>query len=242
MKFRYPELTLNAWLRFDAIARGLRRIQPTSIVEFGTGQGAMAAWLAQRYSYVGVEPDDASRAVAQQRVAALGRGSIVDSAASVEGTFDAMCSFEVLEHIEDDVAALTEWSQRLRSRGWLLASVPAHPERYGAGDRAVGHIRRYSRADLEQHLDAAGFDVVQLDCYGTGLGYALERVRNLLIARRQHDDLAVASAGSGRLFQPTAKVISLALAIAAAPFRVLQRPWDQSGKGIGWVVLAQKRA
>ena len=54
-----------------------------------------------------------------------------------------MCAFEVLEHIDDDALALKQWREYLRPSGWLLLSVPAHQDQYGAADELVGHYRRY---------------------------------------------------------------------------------------------------
>jgi hypothetical protein len=41
----------------------------------------------------------------------------------------------------------------------VVLIVPALPALYGAIDRAIGHLRRYSRAELEGKLAAAGFAV-----------------------------------------------------------------------------------
>src|SRR6266851_3723963 len=59
-------LTPNGWLRYDVI----RRLLPdgvTDVLEVGCGQGAFGSRLAQRYRYLGVEPDQRSWAVASQR-------------------------------------------------------------------------------------------------------------------------------------------------------------------------------
>ena len=64
-------LAPNAWLRYDTVARML----PAGIVdvlEIGCGQGGFAARLAQRYRYLGVEPDHASWTVAERRISAVG--------------------------------------------------------------------------------------------------------------------------------------------------------------------------
>ena len=105
----------------------------SDVLEIGCGQGAVGARLAQRYRYLGVEPDQASWAVASQRISAAGRGEVRNIAVEDLGDdqFDLICAFEVLEHIEDDAAALKEWTGRLRPHGWLLLSVPAHQHRYG---------------------------------------------------------------------------------------------------------------
>jgi len=142
-------LAPNAWLRYDVVQRML---PPgiTDVLEVGCGQGAFAARLAQRYHYLGVEPDHTSWTVAHRRVSAMGAGEIRNIAAEKLGDerFDLVCAFEVLEHIEDDAAAVKEWSSRLRPAGWLLLSVPAGPDQYGPWDELVGHFRRYASAGI----------------------------------------------------------------------------------------------
>ena len=50
----------------------------------------------------------------------------------------------VLEHIEDDVAALRTLRRLLRPGGRIVLYVPALNGLYGAYDRKVGHFRRYA--------------------------------------------------------------------------------------------------
>ena len=72
-------LTPNAWLRYDVITRvlpaGVR-----DVLEVGCGQGALGARLAQRYQYVGLEPDPVSWAVARHGSAPPGAARSATSA------------------------------------------------------------------------------------------------------------------------------------------------------------------
>ena len=162
----------------------IQRILPAGIsdvLEVGCGQGALGTRLAQRYRYLGVEPDRASWAVAARGSARPG-GEVRNIAVEDLGDerFDLVCAFEVLEHIEDDATALKEWSSRLRPGGWLLLSVPAHQHRYGPCDEIAGHFRRYDPAAMTALLTRCGFTEIQLRQYGFPLGYVLEAGRNLI--------------------------------------------------------------
>jgi len=242
-----PTLTTNAWLRFDAIKHGLRTARPATVLEIGAGEGGLGSWLAARFDYTGVELDEQSRAAAAARIAADGRGEVYPSLDAVDhDDFDIACAFEVLEHIADDELALKQWHDHIRPDGWLLLSVPAHADHFGAADELVGHYRRYERDALRRQLDDAGFEVVRFSSYGAGLGHVLQRVRNTLAQRRlaqqrqEGDTPEERSSGSGRLFQPKRVAAAVACATVAAPARLVQAPFAGTDVGTGYVVLARR--
>jgi SAM-dependent methyltransferase len=226
-----PPLTPTAWLRWDVVRRlldGLKDVE--RVLEVGAGEGALGARLAQRYDYVGVEPDPVSRARARGRV-----GPILE--ALPHESFDLLCAFEVLEHVEDDDAELRSWRDRLRPGGWLLLSVPAHEKRFGPADRRVGHFRRYEPDGLAALLTETGFESPRLVTYGFPLGYALEAARHLLARRGEGEG----TAGSGRWLQPSDR-LGWATRLGTAPFRLLQRPFAGTRLGTGLVALARRAA
>jgi len=236
-------LAPNAWLRYDVVRRMLPPDGITDVLEIGCGQGAFGARLARRYRYLGVEPDKTSWAVAQRRITAVSSGEVRNVAVETLGTerFDLVCAFEVLEHIEDDAAAVKDWAGRLRPGGWLLLSVPADQRRYGPWDELVGHFRRYDPEAITDLLASCGFGEIKVRYYGFPLGYALEAGRNLIGRRRLtpagDQTLAERTAGSGRQLQPTTSVRGLAIRWGTVPFRAMQRAFPGSGTGI--VVLAR---
>jgi SAM-dependent methyltransferase len=244
--FAMPVLSTNAWLRFDAIRASVRRAQPRTVLEIGAGEGGLGAWMAQHYAYTGIEPDADSRVTADARLAAVGRGRVVDALpARGEEQFDLVCAFEVLEHIVDDAGALAQWRDYVGPDGWLLLSVPAHADQFGPHDELAGHIRRYERAELTDRLVDAGFQVVELRSCGAGLGSLLQRVRDAL-ARRSAQRAAKAgtleerTSASGRYIQPHARLAAIACAAVALPGRIAQRPFASTDVGTGFVVLARR--
>lgn len=241
-----PPLSIRAWLRFDFIDRILRQRNPKTILEIGCGQGALGARLATYADYLGVEPDAASFAVARQRVQATG-GTVIngtDEAVDADQLFDLVCAFEVLEHIEQDEAALASWVRRIRPGGSLLLSVPAWQDRFGPMDENVGHFRRYSPEELTCKLTAAGLTAPEVHLYGWPLGFALEAVRNRVdgkrLARAKSSGASVEelTAASGRTFQPPNPRVGKAVQLATAPFRLLQR--SRPSSGIGMVAVATR--
>jgi SAM-dependent methyltransferase len=236
-----PPLSLHAWLRLDAVRRLLPR-EARRLLEIGAGQGGAGALLARGRDYVGLEPDAASHAVAERRVG-VGRVLRLDDASfSPDEPFDAVCAFEVLEHLEDDRAVLASWRRFLRPGGCVLVSVPAGRERMGAADRRAGHLRRYDRGDVEQLLEGAGYGETAVVAYGFPLGYALEGARNVLSARAlasaEGTSDADRTAASGRWLQPP-DWAAVATAVASLPFRLAQRPFAGGELGTGFVARAR---
>jgi len=241
-----PPLTLRAWLRYDVVARSLDRLHPATVLEIGCGQGAFGARVAGRTAYLGLEPDPESYAVAAERISA--HGGQVKQATTREldpgKGYDLVCAFEVLEHIEDDRAALLDWVRFIRPGGHLVISVPADPSRFGPMDERVGHFRRYSVERLESLVRECGLVEVSTTVYGWPLGYALEAVHNWRESRRPsapaEASMAERTASSGRLIQPTKRATGLAIAAATVPFRGLQRLRPTAG--IGLVLQARRPA
>jgi SAM-dependent methyltransferase len=239
-----PPLAIRAWLRYDVVKRVIDRLKPETALEIGCGQGAFGARLADEAQYLGVEPDEISYQVARKRIEPRG-GKVLHGVHLVvpEGsTYDLLCAFEVLEHIEDDKEALAEWLPLVRPGGHLMLSVPAFQERFGAMDSHVGHFRRYSPAELEERLLEAGLTDVEITVYGWPLGYALEAVRNRIDEKKHADDgdasIEELTAASGRTFQPTGHLMGAIVNAATVPFRYLQR--TRPNAGIGLVAVARR--
>jgi SAM-dependent methyltransferase len=79
--------------------------------------------------------------------------------------FDVICMFDVLEHIADDELVLRRLRDLLARRGALVLTVPASPSLWSYYDDAVGHHRRYRKAELAAKLTAAGFEIDYLSPY-----------------------------------------------------------------------------
>ncbi|MGH2518950.1 MAG: class I SAM-dependent methyltransferase, partial [Chloroflexota bacterium] len=73
--------------------------------------------------------------------------------------FDSITCLNVLEHVQDDAAALRQMHHVLAPGGRLFLLVPANPWLYGSMDAADQHCRRYTRRGLAQAVAGAGFTV-----------------------------------------------------------------------------------
>lgn len=234
-----PPLTVTAWLRWDIVER-LLPISQGRALDIGAGAGVVGSFLAERYDYVGVEPDPTSHATAQRRIgdrAVLHNNAIEEL--DLTHDFDLVCAFEVLEHIEDDTRALSLWVSHLRPGGWLLVSVPQGRGRFAAGDARVGHFRRYDPADLARKFADAGLENVATTVYGSPWGNFQEAVRRVIFRLRPSaQPITQRTAASGRFLQPPTWGAFGTRALSI-PLRYLQRPFSRNGIGTGLVVLGQ---
>lgn len=83
-----------------------------------------------------------------------------DVTKGVVGTrFQIIAAFDVIEHIEDDTAAISNMFQMLDKGGVLITSVPQHMFLWSNLDVLVKHKRRYSRGELISKLRGAGFEI-----------------------------------------------------------------------------------
>jgi SAM-dependent methyltransferase len=74
-------------------------------------------------------------------------------------SFVAALAFEVLEHVDDDVALLDEIARVVRPGGLLVLSTPVHASMWSPLDDACGHVRRDEPVALFEKVLAAGFDI-----------------------------------------------------------------------------------
>jgi SAM-dependent methyltransferase len=137
------------------------------ILDFGAGGGQFAAPLAGLgLDVTALEPDQ----LLQQRLRAQGLRVVASTQELPDTSFDYIYTLNVLEHIEDDAAALRSLHAKLTEDGRLLIYVPAFPVLYTSMDARVGHVRRYTRDTLMARVTAAGFRIDRV-AYADSIGF-----------------------------------------------------------------------
>ena len=141
--------------------------EKNTIVDFGAGIGTFAfALCAEGYSVQCVEPDPGQAKLIRERGL-----PVVESLGQLPPrSADVIYTFNVLEHIEDDRAVLSDLLQVLKPHGLLIVYVPAFPILYSSMDDKVGHVRRYRRSELKSKLGSAGFAVKSI-CFVDSIGF-----------------------------------------------------------------------
>lgn len=146
------------------------------VLDAGAGQGTMSTRL-ERLGFE-VTSTDSSQAAVEVLLGRLGgevRQADVTELPFEGESFDGALLAEVLEHVEDDRAALRELVRVLRPGGVLALSVPADPSLYGPSDEWAGHVRRYTRSALLDACRAAGLEVRRCSAWGFPLSRLYHR-------------------------------------------------------------------
>jgi SAM-dependent methyltransferase len=144
--------------------------RPARILEAGSGTGGnlrMLSWFGQVMAF---EPDSEARALARRRGPFDVRaGWLPDEIPFDPGSFDLIAALDVLEHLDDDEAALRALAAQLRSGGMLLVTVPAFPFLWSKHDDEHHHRRRYGRKVLVDRVFGAGFTPIYVTFFNTFL-------------------------------------------------------------------------
>ncbi|TET73914.1 MAG: class I SAM-dependent methyltransferase [Candidatus Aminicenantes bacterium] len=83
--------------------------------------------------------------------------------------FDVVTALDVIEHISDDCAALSEYYRVTKEDGILVLTVPAYSFLWGAHDEINHHKRRYVANELKNKVEKTGFAVEKLTYFNTFL-------------------------------------------------------------------------
>ncbi|MEV6282468.1 class I SAM-dependent methyltransferase [Kribbella sp. NPDC051770] len=82
-----------------------------------------------------------------------------------EKEFDVAGAFDVIEHVEEAPAVLKGMFHAVRPGGGVLITVPQHQWLWSAADVAAHHVKRYTRRDLTQELQDAGFEPLRITSF-----------------------------------------------------------------------------
>lgn len=164
-----------------ALQQLLGHVRKAALLDVGAGSGIFSrqlldAGICERATCV--DP-----AYAEER-RELHNGREIAFVRSVESPrHDLLLMMDVLEHVDDDVGLLRDYSENLPSGGWVLITVPAFQFLWSGHDVFLEHRRRYTRRHIEDVAARAGLTVVR-SRYFFGLLFPIVAAIRLYATRR----------------------------------------------------------
>ena len=175
----------------DLIRRKIALPADARILEIGCGTGHNLEMLQGFGRADGIEIDPAARAVAERRLGRpIGSAPLPELTGVEDGAYDMVALLDVLEHVEEDQAALVSIARKLKPGGRILITVPAHPWMWSAHDEVNHHKRRYTRKTLNTVIADAGLKVELLSWFNSLLFplAAAARIAGRFTGKQDSDD------------------------------------------------------
>ena len=146
--------------------RSVRGDLGATVLDAGAGIGTFTEILVRdRRRVVVLETEPQFVASIRERFAtnesvSVHEGDLTDTTTFAHiPTVDSVLCLNVLEHVDDDVAAMRNLLDKTRPGGKMVALVPAYPWLFNRMDAAVGHYRRYGKTEFVERLERAGWTV-----------------------------------------------------------------------------------
>lgn len=149
--------------RNNAIADVFKRYIPMDgeIIEIGAGNGAVARDLISN-NYDRAVADIHLRGLKYAQTYGIKKCHKLDIyQMPFVDEFDAVCLFDVIEHLDEEALALENIYDSVKEQGKIVVTVPAHQWLWSRDDAVAGHKRRYTRQSLIESIQKAGFKTVE---------------------------------------------------------------------------------
>lgn len=151
----------------DSFIRQLHLPKNAEILEAGCATGGNLMMLSAHGRVDAMEIDETACELANKRqVTKVQNGSLPNNI-PFKGKYDLILILDVLEHLDNDLAALTALHGRLKPGGWLLITVPAYKFLWSEHDEINHHKRRYDLKGLQEVVRKANYKLYYNSYFNT---------------------------------------------------------------------------
>lgn len=166
------------------------------ILDIGCGSGLMLNALEQIGETSGMDMSDEAIGFSREIFSGtVKKGFLPDNVPYGSEHFSLVTALDVIEHVQDDRAALKAIRARMVPGGQAIITVPACMFLWSEHDVLNEHQRRYTRSELREKLIEAGFIIEKISYFNTLLfpAISLVRVINNMLKRKGGSDVDLPS-------------------------------------------------
>ena len=141
------------------------------VIEIGSGIGNITKQIVESQLKVSklycIEPDETCITLLKETTSnssipiSFIRGNFPERNPEKNNFTDLIFSFNVFEHIENDIEAFRTSYNLLKKDGIFFCFVPAFECLYGSMDKELCHFRRYTKSKIQAKLESCGFKTIE---------------------------------------------------------------------------------
>jgi SAM-dependent methyltransferase len=159
-----------------------------TLLDVGAGTGLFAEEMSQHLSVIALDPDANALGLLKQRREIITSAGSAETLPLADNSVHILTALDVVEHLDDDKAALREFTRVVRPGGLVIITVPAFMSLWSEWDDALHHRRRYTFAQLTCAWQGLNLQVVHSSYINTLAFfpiYLYRQWRNLLPAQKK---------------------------------------------------------
>ncbi|MBS1744409.1 MAG: class I SAM-dependent methyltransferase [Bacteroidetes bacterium] len=148
------------------------------ILNIGAAGGATSTFLSAFGEVTSVESDDFFIQYLVENNFNVTKASVTELPFS-QNTFDLVCAFDVLEHVENDALAINEMTRVCKENGYVCITVPAFQMLWSNHDVVNHHYRRYTKSGFANLVNHAPLKIIKCSYFNSLLFLPILMVRKL---------------------------------------------------------------
>ena len=177
----------------------LQYLPQGKILDVGCGTGFILEYLESKYSSQyeawGIDISAIAIQFCQDKGLTKVAQGVLEGNTLPLNNFDLIMFLDIIEHLDDDLAALNQAKHYLKSQGQILITVPAYQFLWSAHDEIHNHKRRYTKSQIVELLKQAGYEITFISYFNTFLFplIAIARLIGNILNRHHTSDISIPS-------------------------------------------------
>jgi SAM-dependent methyltransferase len=140
---------IRALILEDFVRRKISKGKKLNILNVGVATGSTTEMLAKYGEVTSVEYDADCCTFLREELKMEVVNASIEALPFDNNTFDLVCAFDVIEHVDDDALAVAEMKRVCKAEGNVFITVPALMLLWNRHDEVNHHHRRYTKREVK---------------------------------------------------------------------------------------------